>query len=64
MVCINYFSHFPVRKVEKNIRDFSDRSERLGKHKLNVEVDVQTTPLEYLYLEQYHGFNHPLTGTK
>ena len=41
-----------------------DQSHKLGKHKLNVEVDVQTVPLEYLYLEQYHGFNHPLTGTK
>ena len=34
-----------------------------GKRRLTVDVDYKRVPLGYKYLEQYHGFKHPLAGT-
>ena len=35
-----------------------------GKRRLTVDVDYKRVPLGYKYLEQYHGFKHPLAGTE
>merc|ERR1711872_536702 len=36
---------------------------QLGKRKLQVQVDFGNVPLEWEYLNQYHGVRHPLTMT-
>merc|ERR1712192_171448 len=36
---------------------------QLGKRKLQVQVDFGNVPLEWEYLNQYHGVRHPLSQT-
>merc|ERR1719295_1921522 len=36
---------------------------QLGKRKLQVQVDFGNVPLEWEYLNQYHGVRHPLSMT-
>merc|ERR1719348_2646972 len=36
---------------------------QLGKRKLQVQVDFGNVPLEWEYLNQYHGVRHPLSKT-
>merc|ERR1711988_351497 len=36
---------------------------QLGKRKLQVQVDFGNVPLEWEYLNQYHGVRHPLAMT-
>merc|ERR1719342_1271871 len=36
---------------------------QLGKRKLQVQVDFGNVPLEWEYLNQYHGIRHPLSKT-
>ena len=35
-----------------------------GQRRLTVDVDYKRIPLGYKYLEEYHGFKHPLAGTE
>merc|ERR1719435_141741 len=37
---------------------------QLGKRKLQVQVDFGNVPLEWEYLNQYHGIQHPLAMTR
>merc|ERR1712098_171204 len=50
-------------ETEHKIDDYLAKQWLLGKRKLTVSVNYGNTPLEYLYLDQYHGFPHPLAGT-
>lgn len=49
--------------TKHKIDRYLDKSYLLGSKRLNVEVDYLNTPLEYQYLQQYHGFGHPLAHT-
>merc|ERR1719402_514638 len=44
------------------IDDYLAKQWHLGRRKLTVNVQSSTVPLEYQYLQQYHGFAHPLAG--
>merc|ERR1712215_433113 len=50
-------------ETEHKIDDYLAKQWLLGKRKLTVSVNYGNTPLEYMYLDQYHGFPHPLAGT-
>merc|ERR1712042_427006 len=50
-------------ETEHKIDDYLAKQWLLGERKLTVSVNYGNTPLEYLYLDQYHGFPHPLAGT-
>merc|ERR1719173_330206 len=46
-------------RLEKNLQ----KQWQLGKRKLQVQVDFGNVPLEWEYLNQYHGVRHPLSMT-
>merc|ERR1719507_2185687 len=46
-----------------NVNKYIENLDKFGKRRLTVDVDYKRVPLGYKYLEQYHGFKHPLAGT-
>merc|ERR1719322_899228 len=50
--------------VYDNVHQYIERLDDYGKRRLTVDVDYKRVPLGYKYLEQYHGFKHPLAGTE
>jgi hypothetical protein len=53
-----------LEATKSKIDDYLAKTYTLGNRKLTVAVDYLNTPLEYQYLNQYHGFQHPLAGTQ
>jgi len=49
-------------KTKHKIDEYIAKQWKLGKRKLAVSVSYGNVPLEYQYLEQYHGFPNPLAG--
>merc|ERR1719430_1668069 len=61
---------FGVDQEDEHLKSTSARLEKylqkqwqLGKRKLQVQVDFGNVPLEWEYLNQYHGVRHPLSMT-
>merc|ERR1719309_920293 len=52
-----------LRETQNKIDDYLAKQWLLGKRKLTVSVNYGNTPLEYQYLQQYHGMPNPLSGT-
>merc|ERR1719290_423746 len=52
-----------LRETQNKIDDYLAKQWLLGKRKLTVSVNYGNTPLEYQYLQQYHGMPNPLQGT-
>merc|ERR1719228_1455532 len=50
-------------ETRNKIDDYLAKQWLLGKRKLTVSVNYGNMPLEYQYLNQYHGFPNPLAGT-
>merc|ERR1719292_81402 len=50
-------------ETRNKIDDYLAKQWLLGKRKLTVSVNYGNMPLEYQYLNQYHGFPSPLAGT-
>ncbi len=50
-------------QIRQGVKHFADQSAKYGSNRLNVEVDVATTPYENLFLEQYHRLPNPLYNT-
>merc|ERR1712096_458299 len=50
-------------ETRNKIDDYLAKQWLLGKRKLTVSVNYGNMPLEYQYLNQYHGFPNPLSGT-
>ena len=53
-----------MEATKGKIDDYLAMTSTLGMRKLTVAVDYLNTPLEYQYLNQYHGFEHPLSRTQ
>merc|ERR1711899_305841 len=53
----------PYHSKRKYIERYLAHSYLLGRQRLSVQASYLNTPLEYQYLNQYHGINHPLTYT-
>merc|ERR1711928_7193 len=49
----------PKARLEKYLQ----KQWQLGKRKLQVQVDFGNVPMEWEYLNQYHGVRHPLAMT-
>merc|ERR550519_3127967 len=49
-------------ETRNKIDDYLAKQWLLGKRKLTVSVNYGNMPLEYQYLNQYHGFPNPLAG--
>merc|ERR1719422_700621 len=54
----------PQHSAYENVNQYIRRLDQYGKRRLTVDVDYTRVPLGYEYLEQYHGFKHPLAGTE
>merc|ERR1719187_2088040 len=52
-----------LMETKHRIDDYLAKQYKLGKRKLSVSVNYGNMPLEYQYLQQYHGFKNPLAGT-
>merc|ERR1719369_391678 len=50
-------------ETRNKIDDYLAKQWLLGKRKLTVSVNYGNMPLEYQYLNHYHGFPNPLAGT-
>merc|ERR550519_546427 len=50
-------------ETKHRIDDYLTKQYKLGKRKLSVQVNYGNMPLEYQFLQQYHGFKNPLVGT-
>merc|ERR1719414_2079122 len=53
----------PYHLKRKQIERYLATSYLLGRQRLSVQANYLNTPLEYQYLNQYHGVKHPLTYT-
>jgi len=53
----------PYHLKRKQIERYLATSYLLGRQRLSVQANYLNTPLEYQYLNQYHGIKHPLTYT-
>jgi len=53
----------PYHLKRKHIDRYLANSYLLGRQRLSVQLNYLNTPLEYQYLNQYHGIQHPLTNT-
>ena len=53
----------PLEMTKKQIDNYLTQQHKLGKQKLMVSEDYASVPLEYQYLNQYHDFKNPLSGT-
>jgi len=54
----------PYHLKRKQIDRYLAHSYLLGRQRLSVQLNYLNTPLEYQYLNQYHGIQHPLTNTQ
>jgi len=54
----------PYHLKRKHIDRYLAHSYLLGRQRLSVQLNYLNTPLEYQYLNQYHGIQHPLTNTQ
>jgi len=54
----------PYHSKRKHIDRYLAHSYLLGRQRLSVQLNYLNTPLEYQYLNQYHGIQHPLTNTQ
>merc|ERR1719268_476296 len=52
-----------LRSSKARLEKYLQKQWRLGKRKLQVQVDFGNVPLEWEYLNQYHGVRHPLAMT-
>merc|ERR1719402_695689 len=52
-----------LKETSNWIDDYLAKQWLLGKRKLTVSVNYGNIPLEYQYLQQYHGMPNPLSGT-
>jgi len=59
-----YGHHDHLYATKHNIDAYLANSYLHGKRKLSVQVDYLNTPLEWQYLNQYHGLKHPLSYTR
>merc|ERR1719378_682733 len=50
-------------ETRNKIDDYLAKQWLLGKRKLSIQVNYGNVPLEYQYLNQYHGFPNPLANT-
>merc|ERR1712112_85631 len=53
--------HF--KSTSARLEKYLQKQWQLGKRKLQVQVDFGNVPLEWEYLNQYHGVRHPLAMT-
>merc|ERR1719435_355043 len=49
---------------KKRLENYLKSQWSLGKKKLQVQVDFGNVPLEWEFLNQYHGIQHPLAMTR
>merc|ERR1712013_731941 len=52
-----------LTSTSARLEKYLQKQWQLGKRKLQVEVDFGNVPLEWEYLNQYHGVRHPLSMT-
>jgi len=52
-----------LQETQNRIDNYLAKQWLLGKRKLTVSVNYGNIPLEYQYLQQYHGMPNPLSGT-
>merc|ERR1719187_2368847 len=52
-----------LTSTSARLEKYLQKQWQLGKRKLQVQVDLGNVPLEWEYLNQYHGVRHPLAMT-
>merc|ERR1719187_956903 len=52
-----------LQETQNRIDNYLAKQWLLGKRKLTVSVNYGNIPLEYQFLQQYHGMPNPLSGT-
>merc|ERR1719308_576182 len=52
-----------LESTSARLEKYLQKQWQLGKRKLQVQVDFGNVPLEWEYLNQYHGVRHPLSMT-
>merc|ERR1719507_2934541 len=52
-----------LTSTSARLEKYLQKQWQLGKRKLQVQVDFGNVPLEWEYLNQYHGVRHPLSMT-
>merc|ERR1719348_309929 len=52
-----------LTSTSARLEKYLQKQWQLGKRKLQVQVDFGNVPLEWEYLNQYHGVRHPLSKT-
>merc|ERR1712112_178109 len=52
-----------LKSTSARLEKYLQKQWQLGKRKLQVQVDFGNVPLEWEYLNQYHGVRHPLSMT-
>merc|ERR1711934_849690 len=52
-----------LTSTKARLEKYLQKQWQLGKRKLQVQVDFGNVPLEWEYLNQYHGVRHPLAMT-
>merc|ERR1719308_150242 len=52
-----------LKSTNARLEKYLQKQWQLGKRKLQVQVDFGNVPLEWEYLNQYHGVRHPLSMT-
>merc|ERR1719352_288485 len=52
-----------LTSTSARLEKYLQKQWQLGKRKLQVQVDFGNVPLEWEYLNQYHGVRHPLSQT-
>merc|ERR1712212_446262 len=52
-----------LTSTRARLEKYLQKQWQLGKRKLQVQVDFGNVPLEWEYLNQYHGVRHPLSMT-
>merc|ERR550519_1809300 len=52
-----------LTSTSARLEKYLQKQWQLGKRKLQVQVDFGNVPLEWEYLNQYHGVRHPLSVT-
>jgi len=52
-----------LTSTSARLEKYLQKQWQLGKRKLQVQVDFGSVPLEWEYLNQYHGVRHPLSQT-
>merc|ERR1719500_363535 len=52
-----------LKSTKARLEKYLQKQWQLGKRKLQVQVDFGNVPLEWEYLNQYHGVRHPLAMT-